>query len=519
MGPRRPLARVHLARLLLLNAFLRGGPRRGHLLRARPTERELFPCAARRRVATAAATVAAAADGDPARSGPQPCVPPPSASARVRVLDGAGNVLVDTGPERVELHAARPAALRRSTRARCGAVAVQALPEGDPRRAPGRQGPRRRRRCYTRRLRTSAASSLRRRALRAGGAPAVRGAVYVARTTYRCSCRLYYVRNALVKVAFISRSRWRRWSRSSSASPSRPAQPAHRDRRAHRRGRAGRRAQPPAAATTEAAGTSTRWPAPSTRLARTSPDSPPTCRTSSRRPSRRCAARRSCCATARRRPHGASTASSATSSPTRRLSRARLAAAGLSRVGPTPEKPRVVDYRALCAGGRPLPRRRARAGEPRVGGDPEAGRCARAGETALANLVDNALRFSPEAPRWWCASRATPTPSTHRVEDKRLRRDGANLPRVWDRFHHRRADGGTDLGLSIVPRRGRGAWWHRRGDVEAGRGATFWFTLPDGWRRGHRRARAAHHGDERERTITIQGHAPTPRLGYRTDGA
>ncbi len=91
------------ARLLLVNAFLVVVPVAG-ISFARTYERELLR-SEEEWLATAAAEVAAAALGDP-RAPAAAAVAAAAAErlrAQVRVLDGAGNVLLDTGPERVEL--------------------------------------------------------------------------------------------------------------------------------------------------------------------------------------------------------------------------------------------------------------------------------------------------------------------------------------------------------------------------------------------------------------------------------
>ena len=163
-----------------------------------------------------------------------------------------------------------------------------------------------------------------------------------------------------------------------------------------------------------------------------------------------------------------------------RLSRLVTRLLELSRIEARPE-PRVpVDYRALVEGVVRRYRDAGRdvslawsAGFDHLRAAPEQV------ETVLTNLVDNALRFSPEG-----------APVTVRVEgdahgfhttvlDQGAGVSEANLPRVWDRFFTTDRDrGGTGLGLSIV----RAIVEVHGGDVgveaREGRGSAFWFTLP-----------------------------------------
>ncbi len=100
-------------------------------------------------------------------------------------------------------------------------------------------------------------------------------------------------------------------------------------------------------------------------------------------------------------------------------------------------------------------------------------------ETVLTNLVDNALRFSPEGSPVTVQIDGDAHGFHTTVRDEGSGVSEANLPRVWDRFFTTdRARGGTGLGLSIV----RAIVEVHGGNVgveaREGRGAAFWFTLP-----------------------------------------
>lgn len=100
----------------------------------------------------------------------------------------------------------------------------------------------------------------------------------------------------------------------------------------------------------------------------------------------------------------------------------------------------------------------------------------------LANLVGNALRYTPDSGR--IALRARPLPHHVRfeVQDSGPGIAPEHRDRVFDRFYripgHEGPDGGAGLGLAIA----RDLIEHNGGHIgvesEVGRGSTFWFTLP-----------------------------------------
>ena len=110
--------------------------------------------------------------------------------------------------------------------------------------------------------------------------------------------------------------------------------------------------------------------------------------------------------------------------------------------------------------------------------------------SALRNLIDNALAYSPERTRVVVATRSVPDPvdeSLHTVEisvaDQGIGISDADQVRVFERFYRvdparSRATGGTGLGLAIV----RNVCANHGGEVTiwsvAGSGSTFTLRLP-----------------------------------------
>ncbi|SCY67297.1 phosphate regulon sensor histidine kinase PhoR [Thiohalorhabdus denitrificans] len=103
---------------------------------------------------------------------------------------------------------------------------------------------------------------------------------------------------------------------------------------------------------------------------------------------------------------------------------------------------------------------------------------------ALANLIDNALKYTPEGGRVqvWAEERRGEV-AVH-VQDSGIGIDPQHLPRLTERFYRvdkgrSRAVGGTGLGLSIV----KHILHHHGGRLEIdsapGRGSTFSAVLPD----------------------------------------
>src|SRR5580704_15874113 len=100
-------------------------------------------------------------------------------------------------------------------------------------------------------------------------------------------------------------------------------------------------------------------------------------------------------------------------------------------------------------------------------------------ETALLNLLDNAVRFSPPGVAVEVLAAAAPGAARIAVRDRGPGISPADLPRIFDRFFTTDADrDGTGLGLSIV----KAVVDAHGGAIEVesapGEGATFTMTLP-----------------------------------------
>ena len=487
---RRPLSRWLAsisARLLLVNAFLVVVPIAG-ISFARTYERELLR-GEEEGMVTAATAVAAAGMGDPRAPAVAACARAAAERlrAQVRVLDGAGAVLVDTGPERVELRtqgrrllsSLDPRSVRRvdvqeSLPADAGLAARPEVAKALG-GAPGR---------YTRRMQNVRGVQLFvAEPMRApDGGPAVRGVVYVARTTYPVLVSLYYVRNALIKIALVSlgvAAVVALFLGFTIARPLRRLTEAAGRIAAGERGVAlnlrgsdevaelardfdamARALDARLAYISElAANVSHEFKTPiasmrgAAELLRDGAANDPV---------------------ARERFLGNILADA------ERLARLVTRLLELSRVESVPEAREVVDYRSLCAelvgryrdDGRDVTLVWTAAHEPC--------RCApEQVKAALACLVDNALRFSPAGAEVTVRVAGDVHAFHTRVVDRGAGVSAANLARVWDRFFTTaRADGGTGLGLSIV----RAVVEAHGGTVgvesKPGDGATFWFTLP-----------------------------------------
>ncbi|MFP3853984.1 MAG: sensor histidine kinase [Anaerolineales bacterium] len=104
-------------------------------------------------------------------------------------------------------------------------------------------------------------------------------------------------------------------------------------------------------------------------------------------------------------------------------------------------------------------------------------------EQALGNLVDNAMRHSPEGGRIWVRGRATSEEAAFVVEDEGPGIDSGDLPHIFDRFYRAdearsRQHGGSGLGLAIARSiaRSHGGEINVENRVEGG--ARFVLTLP-----------------------------------------
>jgi two-component system phosphate regulon sensor histidine kinase PhoR len=117
------------------------------------------------------------------------------------------------------------------------------------------------------------------------------------------------------------------------------------------------------------------------------------------------------------------------------------------------------------------------AGLPAVPGDPDYL------ERAVANLVDNAVKYTPERGSVRVRARRVATGVEVEVEDDGIGIPEKDLPRIWERFYRvdksrSRDMGGTGLGLAIV----KHVVQAHGGTIDArsapGRGSTFRVRLP-----------------------------------------
>jgi signal transduction histidine kinase len=102
---------------------------------------------------------------------------------------------------------------------------------------------------------------------------------------------------------------------------------------------------------------------------------------------------------------------------------------------------------------------------------------------ALANLVDNALKYTKRGGRVTLSAERHRQSVTIRVTDTGIGISAEDLPRIWDRLYRGRGDAsrsepGLGLGLSLV--RAIATAHHGRADVKSvpGQGSTFELTLP-----------------------------------------
>lgn len=100
-------------------------------------------------------------------------------------------------------------------------------------------------------------------------------------------------------------------------------------------------------------------------------------------------------------------------------------------------------------------------------------------ETVLTNLLDNAVRFSPRGSVIAVVVEGDAHAFHTTVRDAGAGISPANAARVWDRFFTTARDtGGTGLGLSIVRAIVEAHGGAAGVDAREGEGSTFWFTLP-----------------------------------------
>jgi len=124
------------------------------------------------------------------------------------------------------------------------------------------------------------------------------------------------------------------------------------------------------------------------------------------------------------------------------------------------------------------------AAEVEAKGDARAWADRRGLEQVLANLLDNAIKYTPAGGRIWVRTLETGAARLRvEVEDTGIGIPRKDLPRIFERFYRvdpgrSRALGGTGLGLAIVKH-----WVQAQGgqvgvESQPGRGSRFWVDLP-----------------------------------------
>ena len=101
----------------------------------------------------------------------------------------------------------------------------------------------------------------------------------------------------------------------------------------------------------------------------------------------------------------------------------------------------------------------------------------------MDNLVDNAIKYTPNGGRITVRWSATADTVSFEVEDTGIGIPAADLPRVFERFYRvdkarSKAAGGTGLGLAIVKHLTQAMKGHVRVASTVGKGTTFRVTLP-----------------------------------------
>ena len=107
----------------------------------------------------------------------------------------------------------------------------------------------------------------------------------------------------------------------------------------------------------------------------------------------------------------------------------------------------------------------------------------RALDQVLANLVDNAIKYSGEGCTVKLRASRADSVTTVAIEDNGVGIEAQHLPRLFERFYRvdagrSREQGGTGLGLSIVKHLVEAMGGKVSVKSEPGRGASFSFTLP-----------------------------------------
>ena len=104
-------------------------------------------------------------------------------------------------------------------------------------------------------------------------------------------------------------------------------------------------------------------------------------------------------------------------------------------------------------------------------------------EQAVINLIDNAIKFSPENKRIYIEVHSSFKEWGISVRDEGTGIDAEYLPFLFQRFYRvdkarSRNLGGTGLGLSIVKHIAKAHHGHVNVESQIGKGSTFWIYLP-----------------------------------------
>jgi two-component system phosphate regulon sensor histidine kinase PhoR len=102
-------------------------------------------------------------------------------------------------------------------------------------------------------------------------------------------------------------------------------------------------------------------------------------------------------------------------------------------------------------------------------------------ERAIVNLIDNAVKFTPEGGSIVVSARSSDSMVTVEVRDNGEGIDPVDLPRVFERFYkadRARRAGGTGLGLAIVKHTIEAHGGTVKAESNPGKGSTFGFSIP-----------------------------------------
>ena len=102
-------------------------------------------------------------------------------------------------------------------------------------------------------------------------------------------------------------------------------------------------------------------------------------------------------------------------------------------------------------------------------------------ERAIVNLIDNAVKFTPEGGKIVVSAHSSDSMVTVEVRDNGEGVDPLDLPRVFERFYkadRARRAGGTGLGLAIVKHTVEAHGGKVKAESNPGKGSTFGFSIP-----------------------------------------